>query len=406
MSKKRLSIILALCICLISCNQSPTTDSSFESSKSSTMISDSSNETSTPSTNNETTSVTSVNTSNETSSNKASSSNSVDSSSEIKEISLLKTIDFEDITKGNMSANAHNIYYDGLIEADGKVSQTSSAKIDDNTLGMRLPINATNEERVLKIKSKGYSKILLDIKQERTYTKIQISDGQTFVGTKNGEIIRNVEIYVEGKEEISLIFSSETSISSTMDCGIDNIRFYGYGDPINEGNGEDNKEDINVDTPYVINGVITMKGIATFLETKQEHYPYSDEFIENYQQSSGGYIDYAKEKGILVDKSQHSPNQKWHFFDSWLYPSIEAGTLTWEASAKSRVYSKLICPELLLWIYEACGVEEAKVKQAMEVAFKGKNEGIATTTIAKNMREVVLWEDLETNIIKYINNLS
>ena len=39
---------------------------------------------------------------------------------------------------------------------------------------------------------------------------------------------------------------------------------------------------------------ITMTDIALFLEQKAEHYPLSDEFIERYQQKSGGYIDNAK----------------------------------------------------------------------------------------------------------------
>ncbi|MCI5745099.1 MAG: hypothetical protein MR270_02315, partial [Erysipelotrichaceae bacterium] len=344
-----------------------------------------------------------------------------ESSSSEMEITLLKVIDFEDIVKGNMSATAHNSYYDGLIVADGKVTQTSSAKIDDNTLGMRLAANTIDESRMLTINTIGYSKIILDIKQEKTYSKVNVNDEITLSALKNGEIIRDVEIITHDNPEIFLSFYSETSVDYKMDVGIDNIRFYGYGesniDESSSSNEEISSDSSSVienssetiskdDTPCIINGVITMKGIAIYLEDKEEHYPYSDEFIEQYQQSSGGYIDYAKKLGILVDKSKHSPNQKWHFFDSWLYPSIESGSLSWNESAKSRVYSKLLCPELLLWIYEACGVDETKVKQAMDVAIQGKIDGTSTTTIAKNMRSVVSWEDLEVNILNYINSLS
>ncbi len=146
------------------------------------------------------------------------------------------------------------------------------------------------------------------------------------------------------------------------------------------------------------NDDVTMRQIADFLTDKKEHYPLSDEFIEKYQQKSGGYIDFAKQQGLIVDKLRHEPNQKWHFFDSWLNESIEAGTLTWEDSAKSRVYTKLLCPELLLWIYEACGVDPVKVKQAKDVAEQGKVAGTATTTIAKNMRACVSWEDFNITI--------
>ena len=63
---------------------------------------------------------------------------------------------------------------------------------------------------------------------------------------------------------------------------------------------------------------LTVRDVADYLSTKKAHYPISDEFIEKYQQKSGGYIELALEKGLVVDKHLHEPNQKWHFFDSWL----------------------------------------------------------------------------------------
>ena len=152
--------------------------------------------------------------------------------------------------------------------------------------------------------------------------------------------------------------------------------------------------------------IVTMSDIAGFLETKKEHYPLSDEFVEKYQQKSGGYIDNAKKAGIVVNKQLHSPNQKWHFFESWLYPSIEDKSLTWDESAKSRVYSKLICPELLLWIYEACDVNPSKVKEAKEIAEQGKVDGLLPQSIASQMRKKVLWEDLEVSILKFMGTAS
>ena len=147
---------------------------------------------------------------------------------------------------------------------------------------------------------------------------------------------------------------------------------------------------------------VTMRDIEQFLKDKREHYPLSDEFIEKYQQTSGGYIDLAKKTaGMVVDKEKHEPNQKWHFFESWLYPSIEDETLTWEDSAQNRVYSKLLCPELLLWIYEACGVDPAKVKAANDVAEQGKVAKTPVASIAKNMRACVPWEDLANAITNY-----
>lgn len=150
--------------------------------------------------------------------------------------------------------------------------------------------------------------------------------------------------------------------------------------------------------------IITMKDIEQFLLTKATHYPLSDEFIEKYQQTSGGYLDYAKELGKIVDKEKHEPDQKWHFFDSWLYRSIDDGSLTWDESAENRVYTKLLCPELLLWIYEACEVNPNKVRSAMKVAEQGKSSKTATSSIAANMRKIVSWDDLKVAIENYKNS--
>ena len=182
------------------------------------------------------------------------------------------------------------------------------------------------------------------------------------------------------------------------------------------GNSYSNKNEVNViknnnmvysDAENVVAPIadttITMRDIEQFLLDKKEHYPLSDEFIEKYQQTSGGYIDNARKAGLIVDKQQHEPNQKWHFFESWLYPTIEEG-MSWDESAENRVYKKLLCPELLLWIYEACEVDPAKVKAAKEVAEEGKVAGSYVSTIAKNMRAVVAWSDLEPAILAHKNN--
>ena len=102
---------------------------------------------------------------------------------------------------------------------------------------------------------------------------------------------------------------------------------------------------------------LTVKDVADYLSTKKAHYPMSDEFIERYQQKDGGYIDLAKERGLVVDKYLHEPNQKWHFFDSWLALKVqehidEGKEDFYSLSAEQRIYINLLCPELLLWIYE------------------------------------------------------
>lgn len=173
------------------------------------------------------------------------------------------------------------------------------------------------------------------------------------------------------------------SISQTSETK----NIYGYSDVYPE-----RKEAAQLNS----SSTITVLDFASFLMDKKEHYPLSDEFVERYQQASGGYIALARQLGLEVDKQKHLPNQKWHFFDSWLIPSIEDedASLTWDSDARDRVYTRIINPELLLWIYEASGVNPAKVKLAKDVAELGKASGTNVSTIAKNMREVVSWEDL------------
>ena len=157
---------------------------------------------------------------------------------------------------------------------------------------------------------------------------------------------------------------------------------------------EENDENINIYKAPAVD--FTIGEFADYLSDKKEHYPLSDEFIERYQQTSGGYIDYARQCGIPVDKMNHSPNQKWHFFYSW----IEYGEIDTSLSAYSRVYIGLKCPELLLWIYEAMGVNPNKVKEAKIVAEQGKVNKDNVSTIASAMRSKVTWDDLIEDISK------
>ena len=144
---------------------------------------------------------------------------------------------------------------------------------------------------------------------------------------------------------------------------------------------------------------ITVRQMAEFLSTKDEHYPFSDEFIEKYQQEDGGYIDNAAKAGIVVDKTLHSPNQKWHFFTSWFYPSIEDGTLIYEGKASSYIYGRLKCPELLLWIMEACGVAPNKVREAKLQAERDKVLKTNISTAAASLRSIVPWALLADGIL-------
>lgn len=172
------------------------------------------------------------------------------------------------------------------------------------------------------------------------------------------------------------------------------------GDNTNNDNG--GGENVKIDLPD--DYVITMADMERFLLTKDEQYPITNEYVELYQQESGGYIDNAKKAGLTVDKSQHLPSQKWHYFESWLYPTVAEG-LAWDASASSKSYSNFACPELLLWIIEATGVDSAKVTEAKNIAIQGKQSGTRVQTICASIRAAVPFNDyLRPLIIEFLEN--
>ena len=147
-----------------------------------------------------------------------------------------------------------------------------------------------------------------------------------------------------------------------------------------------------------------MSDMERFLLTKDEQYPITNQYVELYQQASGGYIDNAKKAGLVVDKAQHLPSQKWHYFQSWLYTTIEEG-MSWDASASDRSYGKFSCPELLLWIIEATGVATEKVIEAKDIAIAGKEEGLRVQTICANIRAAVPFNTyLRPIIIEFLEN--
>lgn len=173
-------------------------------------------------------------------------------------------------------------------------------------------------------------------------------------------------------------------------------------DTDDENNDNTGNENNKIDLPD--DYVITMSDMERFLLTKDEQYPITNEYVELYQQASGGYISNALNAGLVVDKSQHLPSQKWHYFQSWLYATIDEGMM-WDASASDRSYGKFACPELLLWIIEATGVDSEKVREAKDIAVAGKENGLAVATICKNIREAVPFNTyLRPLIIEFLEN--
>ena len=195
----------------------------------------------------------------------------------------------------------------------------------------------------------------------------------------------------------SSIVSSDNDQSSN-----DNTDNKDQSSDSSESNNDSGNENNKVELPD--DYVITMSDMERFLLTKDEQYPITNEYVELYQQASGGYIDNALKAGLVVDKSQHLPSQKWHYFESWLYPTISEGML-WDASASDRSYGKFACPELLLWIIEATGVDCEKVNEAKDIAIAGKQEGKGVSTICASIRSAVPFNTyLRPLIIEFLEN--
>lgn len=139
-----------------------------------------------------------------------------------------------------------------------------------------------------------------------------------------------------------------------------------------------------------------------FLVDKKEHYPISDDFIKNYQQSpnnKNGYVYFAWETGHVINKEIAEPNQKWHFFESYMLIMIAQRRIKIEDKAE-RIYRKIRCPELLLWIAEAVGVDSEKVENAALDAkiIIDKEEKLARNKAAQNIKDAIPWKMIEDSI--------
>ena len=79
--------------------------------------------------------------------------------------------------------------------------------------------------------------------------------------------------------------------------------------------------------------------------------------------------------------------------------------MAWDASASSKSYGNFACPELLLWIIEATGVDSAKVREAKDIAVQGKQNGDRVQTICGNIRKAVPFDTyLRPLIIEFLEN--
>ncbi|WP_313070245.1 hypothetical protein [Lacrimispora sp.] len=146
---------------------------------------------------------------------------------------------------------------------------------------------------------------------------------------------------------------------------------------------------------------MTIRDWMKLLEDKKEHYPISDEFIKNYQQSpvnKNGYVYFAWETGREICRETAEPNQKWNFFESYILILIEQGKIQLDDDA-GKCYKRLKCPELLLWIAEAVGIDSEivydaarKAREIIDIGTNGHLRNKAGNEIASKM---IPWNMIE-----------
>lgn len=137
------------------------------------------------------------------------------------------------------------------------------------------------------------------------------------------------------------------------------------------------------------------------LADKKEHYPVSDEFIKNYQQSpvnKDGYVFFAWKTGHIICREIAEPNQKWHFFESYMLIMIAQGKIQLDDDA-GKWYKNLKCPELLLWIAEAVGIDSEIVneaaKRAREIIDSGINGRLRNKAGNEIANKIIPWKMIE-----------
>jgi len=143
---------------------------------------------------------------------------------------------------------------------------------------------------------------------------------------------------------------------------------------------------------------MTVKDLVLFYINKKEHYDISDSFVKcnngKYQQSkTNGYMVRAKEMGVTIDYTQAEPNQKWHLLKSYCARTDDDFEIN-NATFK--------CPELILWIAEAAGIDKKVIIEAKKNARIIIDEGVdgrARNVAGKCIIDTIGWNAFEEKIM-------
>ncbi len=141
-----------------------------------------------------------------------------------------------------------------------------------------------------------------------------------------------------------------------------------------------------------------MQEFINFFKDKNDHYEISDSFAsdERYRQRCGGYIKNAKVAQIEINIKNAEPNQKWHLLTSY-YDEISDCKKDAETC-----YNRLKCPELLLWIADAAGIDSEIVSKAAskarEIIDSGSNGRSRNKAGYEIRKEIITWRMIEKKI--------
>ncbi len=109
---------------------------------------------------------------------------------------------------------------------------------------------------------------------------------------------------------------------------------------------------------------MTKKEVKEYLEKNANKSVYvADEFVKKgYGQTVGGYHNVARKRNVA------NPTQKWHFTVPYYEHQKNVN--------KNPTYSRLHCPELLIWIAEVAGLNKTVYNKAVEyiINFEEKNQ--------------------------------
>ena len=149
---------------------------------------------------------------------------------------------------------------------------------------------------------------------------------------------------------------------------------------------------------------MTVEQVKKFYEDKKcDNCELTDKLIKSgYQQKCGGYIKFAKEKGIPVDYTAASPSQGWHLIESWC-----------NRSKPNHTFSRRIrCGELYFWMAEVSGAFtreelESLKEKAIKIAKANTPDGKLPLKTAKSNIEIrnYCFDRIVEAVEQHCNNL-